>query len=247
MGNLDYKAFGRRHRPHLHPPGATLFLTYRLAGSVPLSIVREYKAKKEGFENELWRLREKGKATESRERKEWLERTLQFQREWFVRYEDALHRASQGPMWMKNKKVAEKVAESLRRLDGRSYQLDAYCVMSNHVHAVITPSLSLKELVESFDEGGHLLFISKHPGLSKIMHFVKGWSARECNLILARSGQFWEHESFDHVVRSGKLPATIRYVLYNPVKAGLVRDWREWSWSYCRRELLADLLKSDKL
>ena len=35
--------------------------------------------------------------------------------------------------------------------------------------------------------------------------------------------------------------ATIRYVLNNPVKAGLVKDWREWGWNYCRSEL------SDKL
>jgi len=60
-------------------------------------------------------------------------------------------------------------------------------------------------------------------------------------LILERSGQFWEHESFDHVIRLGKFDATIRYVLNNPIKAGLVKEWREWPWNYCRAEL------SDKL
>lgn len=71
----------------------------------------------------------------------------------------------------------------------------------------------------------------------KIMHRLKGRSARECNLALSRTGQFWEHESFDHVIRQGKLIATVKYVLNNPVKAGLVKDWREWRWSYCRKEL----------
>jgi putative transposase len=69
------------------------------------------------------------------------------------------------------------------------------------------------------------------------MHSVKGRSARECNLILSRTGSFWEHESFDHVIRPGKLQATMRYVLNNPVKAGLVKHWREWRWNYCRKEL----------
>ena len=53
------------------------------------------------------------------------------------------------------------------------------------------------------------------------MHTLKGRSARECNLILKRTGAFWEHESFDHVIRDGKFRKTIRYVLNNPVKVGI--------------------------
>jgi hypothetical protein len=49
MHNLDYKPFTERHRPHFHPPGAVLFVTYRLAGSIPKSTVREYKARKNGW------------------------------------------------------------------------------------------------------------------------------------------------------------------------------------------------------
>jgi hypothetical protein len=113
--------------------------------------------------------------------------------------------------------------------------------MSNHVHSVFKPFLSEEELEETFDEDGHLGFNSEYPGLARIMHLLKGRSARECNLILSRVGQFWEHESFDHVVRPGKFFDTIRYVLNNPVKAGLVKDWRKWRWNYCRSEL------SDKL
>ena len=117
--------------------------------------------------------------------------------------------------------------------------------MSNHVHCVFTPALSAAELKETLDDSGHLMFLSEHPGLSRIMHSLKGRSARECNLILSRTGQFWEHESFDHVVRPGKLMATVRYVLNNPVKAGLVTEWSQWRWSYCRKDLIG--CKSDKL
>ena len=53
------------------------------------------------------------------------------------------------------------------------------------------------------------------------MQSLKGNSAREGNLVLSRTGQFWEHESFDHVISKGRFRATIRYVLNNPVKAGL--------------------------
>jgi putative transposase len=85
------------------------------------------------------------------------------------------------------------------------------------------------------------MFSSEHPSLSRIMHSLKGGSARECNLILSRRGQFWEHENFDHVIREGKLHKAIRYVLNNPVKAGLVRSWKDWRWNYCRSDLCDEL------
>lgn len=240
MGNLDYKLFSERHRPHIHPPGRTLFVTYRLAGSIPQATVREYRAKKEWFENELTQVRKRARSSNATELKEWLERAEGFHRQWFVKYEDILHQAKTGPLWMKDEAVAEKVAESLRGLDGEAYRLDAYCVMSNHVHTVFIPFLSEAELQEDFDDEAHVVFTSVHPGLSRIMHSLKGRSARECNLVLSRSGQFWEHESFDHVVRPGKLTGTIRYVLNNPVKAGLVKNWRDWRWNYCRSELAVE-------
>jgi putative transposase len=144
-------------------------------------------------------------------------------------------------MWMKDERIADVVATSLQKLDGDAYRLDAYSVMSNHVHAVFKPFLSESELQESFDPEGRPMFTSRHPSLSRIMQSLKGSSSRECNQILARTGQFWEHESFDHVVRAGKFFQTIKYVLNNPVKAGLVKEWRHWRWTYCRGEL------SDKL
>ena len=80
--------------------------------------------------------------------------------------------------------------------------------------------------------------IDRYPGLSKIMHSLKGRTARERNLIIGRTGSFWEHESFDHVIRQGKFDKTILYVLNNPVKAGLVDYWEDWRWNYCRGEIL---------
>ncbi len=222
-------------------PGKTLFVTFRLAGSIPKATLREYKAKKDWLENELRRVRNLADGHETHELKEQLERVEKYKREWFVKFEDILRKAQTGPMWMRDDRVAGKVAENIRRLDGDAYTLDAFCVMSNHVHAVFKPLLSEAELKESFDEDGHLIFLSERPGLSKIMHSLKGRAARECNLVLSRTGQFWEHESFDRVIRQEKLMATIRYVLNNPIKAGLASNWREWRWNYCRGELIDDL------
>ncbi len=227
---------------HVNPPGRTLFVTYRLVGSIPQSVLRYYKTKNEWLQKEFSRFRksatyDKLQLVASAEIQKRLEQIESFQREWLVKFEETLDQARSGPTWLKQDKVAAVVAKQLHDLDGEAYSLGAYCVMSNHVHVVFTPFLSEGSLREVFDETGHLVFLSEYPGLSEIMHRLKGRSARECNIVLSRTGQFWEHESFDHVVRAGKLISTVKYVLNNPVKAGLVKDWRQWRWSYCRKKL----------
>ena len=75
--------------------------------------------------------------------------------------------------------------------------------------------------------------------LSVIMLSLKGYTARKCDIELGRSGGFWQHESFGHVIDDeDEFNRTVRYVLKNPVKAGLAKHWREWPWSYCRPALL---------
>jgi REP element-mobilizing transposase RayT len=242
MGILDYKQFTERHRPHIHPPDSVLFVTYRLAGSIPKATVRQYRAKKEWLAGQLAQVSNEAQERNTPALKKLLEQVENFNRDWFIKFEDILHKTNNGPLWMKDPRIADAVAASLQKLDGDAYRLDAYSVMSNHVHVVFKPYLSEKDLQESLDHNGRPIFTSEHPGLSRIMQSLKGSSARECNRILSRTGQFWEHESFDHVIREGEFFRTIKYVLNNPVKVGLVEDWREWRWNYCRSELSDKLL-----
>ena len=162
-------------------------------------------------------------------------------REWFLKTEEILHRADLGPTWLGDERLADKVAENLHRLDGDAYRLDAFTVMSNHVHTVFRP-LAGQELMEEIFQS-HDCGMDGIPALARIMQSIKGRSARACNLILGRSGAFWEHESFDHVIRAGKFHKTNRYVLNNPVKIGLVRNWEDYRWNYCRKELIDSFRK----
>ena len=87
--------------------------------------------------------------------------------------------------------------------------------MSNHVHLVF-------ELIED------------NKGISKIMQSIKRISARKSNLLLNKSGTFWQDESYDRLVRDDKeLYFIIRYVLMNPVNAGLTDEWHKWKYTYC--------------
>jgi hypothetical protein len=69
--------------------------------------------------------------------------------------------------------------------------MDAYCIMSNHVHAVFAPLLSPNELREVLQPGG-VQFISDNPPLDVIMKSLKGFTAWEVNRALGRKGTFWE-------------------------------------------------------
>jgi len=70
------------------------------------------------------------------------------------------------------------------------------------------------------------------------MSSLKGPTAREANLVLGRSGAFWQHENYDHVVRDeAELNRIVAYVLDNPVRAGLAQSCEEWKWSYSQYEL----------
>jgi hypothetical protein len=40
---LEYKEFHRRHLPHWQPAGATIFITYRLADSLPKHVLQKSK------------------------------------------------------------------------------------------------------------------------------------------------------------------------------------------------------------
>lgn len=109
---------------------------------------------------------------------------------------------------------------AIRFCDHKEYELLAYCIMPNHVHLVFT--------VKRND-------IS----LYRILQSLKRFTAREANKILQRSGAFWQHESYDHVVRNGRaLTRIVHYILENPVKAGLVDSWEKWPWSYRKPGLL---------
>jgi REP element-mobilizing transposase RayT len=219
----------------LQPLQATLFVTFRLADSIPKATVRYYKAKRDWLRDQQRRVERISREDQTAEHANWVQRLEQLNREWFLRCEDILHREAVGPAWMRDARVADKVAENLHRLDGDVFRLDAFSVMSNHVHTVFRPLISelIEEILRSQEDN-----LARIPALSKIMHTLKGRSARECNLILNRSGSFWDHESFDHVIRNGKFHQTIRYVLNNPVKVGVVRNWEDYPWNYCREELI---------
>jgi len=204
-----------RHRPHFQPPGATLFVTFRLHGSLPKHVIEQIK-------DEYDRLKELmiQYALEDKQGKEY-QKYYTRQKQLIGRYDDYLHQSTTGPHYLKEEIIARLVCSSMKYWDQKKYDLLAYCVMSNHVHNVFTP---LEKNCGDFYS------------LERIMHSIKSYTATEANKLLNRKGKpFWAHESFDHYSRSNEeTERIVAYVLNNPVKAGLVESWMDWPWSYCK-------------
>lgn len=81
----------------------------------------------------------------------------------------------------------------------------------------------------------HLLVDVWDEPLAKLIGGWKGVIAHEANKFLKRSGEFWEREHLDTVIKDDSHRQTaVKYIEANPVKAGLVQEAKEWSWSSAR-------------
>ena len=208
--------FHRRHLPHFYPPDAVYFVTPRLAGSLPRFRRDEIREQRSLLRTQKL-ISARGDSETGR-----LEREL-------LRLDRTLEKAVEDCCWLADPRIAELVAGAIRFRDRKEYDLVAYTIMPNHMHMVF--GVGVPDLIEPV---GQIDNLSNKP-VSKIMQSLKRHTGREANKILGRRGAFWQDESYDHVIRnSEELERIIQYVLYNPVKAGFVKNWRDWKWSYSR-------------
>ena len=197
----ECSVFYERHLPHFQLAGATIFVTFRLAGSLPIKLLQSLDEEKRLMSSRIEKIADPSARREA---------ITQGNKLLFGRWDSALGTSKTGNNWLSDTKVAEIVWEAIHGQNGVNYVLDACCIMPNHVHMVITP---LK-----IGEG--------YKPLSEIMQSLKGKTSRQANIILGRNGQFWQHESYDHVVRDdNELERIVNYVVDNPSRAGLPAVW----------------------
>jgi len=201
-----------RRLPHYQPNGYAFFITFRLVESLPLDVVIKLQKEKEEH-----LLKIQGIANQTAKRESY--RALH--KAYFAKFDKLLDTTSTGHHWLKLPEVANIVKIKIHSFDNINYDLISYCIMSNHVHLVIKLLNS-----ERF----------KYP-LTKILQLLKSQTAIYCNKELKRSGQFWQGESYDHVVRdSAELARIVNYILQNPVKAGIANEAETYEYSYFNAE-----------
>jgi putative transposase len=131
----------------------------------------------------------------------------------FAAMDRLLDEARSGAMYLRQPLVADMAVEAIQYNANvlKDYQPHAFVIMPNHVHLLAAPAEPLPKLTKS----------------------LKGITAKRANAMLALTGSsFWQEESYDHLVRNEREFEKIRnYIEWNPVRAGLVREAKEYRWS----------------
>ncbi len=128
----------RRNLPHWEQPGATYFVTFRLADAIPAEVQEQWRD-----EFKAW-MKHHPEPWDAKSAFEHHRRFVQAREEWLDH--------GSGSCLLRDPAAAELVAECLRHFDGQRYFLDAFAVMPNHVHALVQPgqSFSLAEILHTW-------------------------------------------------------------------------------------------------
>lgn len=198
-----------RNLPHWFQAGAAVFVTFRTADSLPKPVVlrmqqefRDWIIAKQWplvLADGFFRLKttEFNQAFEALSDKERASFVKQSGRLMYHEL-DCCH----GDCPFRRPDLAALLAEQLLHFDGRKYDLDCFVIMPNHVHAIV-----------QFRRGYDMKVVSQS--------WLR-YSAREINKVLGRTGEFWQREPFDHLIRSVRQFEYLRgYIVANPRIANL--------------------------
>ena len=161
FNRYDEVRTARRRLPHWRQPGVSYFVTFRLADSVPQPLLRQWR-----HERAIW-LRLHPQPWGVGELREYEARFIDRMQEWLD--------AGMGACHMRRHDLRAEVEVCLLQFDGNRYDIDAFVLMANHVHAVIKPT--------------------PDSDLSTVLQGIKGVSANRCNKLLGHKSTFWMDES----------------------------------------------------
>ena len=212
--NGDIKIY-IRNLPHWRQPGATYFVTFRKADSIPKSVLAEWldirqrwyrahnlepaqrEADPDSFAAGYLRIPKSIRRAFEKQQAKMLHEEL-----------DRCH----GSCVLRVHDVQTEVAQALKHFHGERLWLGDYVLMPNHVHLIIQP----------FDGWE----------LEDLLGSVKKWTSRKIGQRLdplksnlthaeteteASRPRFWQYESYDRIIRDAEeLAAFRRYIVRNP-------------------------------
>ena len=217
------KIFYKNRLPHIAPIGATFFVTFRLTDSLPQHMLRALELeRKQAIEHIL------------KENPKDIEALILHQKKFFFKKLDfQLDHKKYGECFLKNPAIAQIVKDKLHELDQQLYDLVAYRIMPNHVHILIDTAFQIRNDPVYIRTGVPKNYVQ----LDNIMQLIKGSTAYYANQVLNRRGTFWLKDSYDHYTRSGReFGNIVNYIVQNPVKARLVREWKAFPHSFVNEE-----------
>ncbi len=102
-------------------------------------------------------------------------------------------------------------------LDEHPVEIWAYCLMPNHIHAVVVP-----EATDSLSQ----FFARLHQRYARLINLKYDWQ-----------GHLWQERYYSVPMDESHTIAALRYVELNPVRAKLAVAPEDWAWSSARGNL----------
>jgi len=148
--------------------------------------------------------------------------------------------AGYGCCALSNEVMAEVMQQALLQFHEERYELIAWCIMPNHVHVVVDPWVKLSKIVQSWKSYTGRWAMQHHaelgfdvPGGADAELVEGAGCGAELELSVPREMKsFWMREYWDRYIRNeAHLEKVVRYIVKNPVKAGLCSKPEDWKWS----------------
>ena len=197
-------------------------LNYRLANSIPRAYILRLK---EEYEMALQAVAR----NDQRMLRQWIPNVEppisedQVKDHFALRYDELLHRITDGPMFLADQKVKEIVRDSWLYFEKLGQiELIALCVMSNHVHVMLRhPS---PDGVTSFKQ---------------LLDHHKRFTGTQINRLQQVIGrEVWAPKGFDRDVRPGRFWEVFWYVINNPKQAGMTSTPLSWRGTWAKPGLV---------
>ncbi len=187
----EVKIRDRGRLPHWEKDSATYFITFRLADSLPKSVLDRIESERQAIVKTAAQARRALSPDENK-------RIQRLSTPVIERFLDS----GAGACHLQNSTIAEEMADTLRCFDEKRYRLFAWCIMPNHVHVVarLFPGQTLATVVHSWKS-----FSAKHA--NRILGTHGAFWQREYYDHLIRSEE--------------ELERAVVYVSENPAKAHL--------------------------
>lgn len=207
--------------PHEECDHGVIFITYRLADSLPAYVLDELNDQLNRRRRELERIIIPGNAAGPAAREKEIGERLESERRQFI---DHYLDRGMGSSLLKRPEIAELLVNNWHHFHGKKYELMAYTVMPNHVHILIR------------------MFYLTEAHLPDIIHSWKSYTSHQVAKLLKNdhtycesfpNHQLWYWDYWDRMVRDEKhLWYTMNYIIGNPVKAGLCKQPEEWQYTW---------------
>lgn len=207
-----------RNLPHWRQPGATYFVTFRQADSIPRNVLAEWQDIRERWyrAHKLdpgWKQTNPSRFDSTYATiPEGVRRA--FEREQAKMLHEELDRCH-GSCVLKHSQPRQEVVDSIPFFHGQRLWLGDYVVMPNHIHALLIAfdAWELEELLGAIKK-----WTSRHIGK---------WIEQQPNNMRPagpahNKPRFWQHESYDRIVRDAEeLMQFRKYIADNASKASL--------------------------